>query len=101
MTATFELNPGELTESLLAGIRNIANDYRLKITVEAAEMDETNYLLSTETNRKALEKSIASTEVYSFSLDEFNDISERMLSGETVNVEIYKHPLESVGHEER
>ena len=74
MTLKYELNTEELSDGILQSIKNAFNKKRVKITVEEAEMDETEYLLSTEANRKVLEESIQqleSGEGIQFTLEEF------------------------------
>lgn len=74
MTLKYELNTEELSDGILQSIKNAFNKKRVKITVEEAEMDETEYLLSTEANRKVLEESIQQLERgegIQFTLEEF------------------------------
>jgi len=65
------LSPNELTEQMLKTIRKVFKDEEVHFFVEG--QDETEYLLSSEANRKMLDKSIEEVEagnVTEFSLDE-------------------------------
>jgi len=57
MTTTFELHADELDANFVKALKTLFKNRNLKITVDA-EMDTTEYLLSTEANRKALQESI-------------------------------------------
>lgn len=57
MTTTIELNADELDHQLFLSLRSMFKGRNIRVTVEA-EMDETEYLLSSEANRKQLEESI-------------------------------------------
>ena len=59
MITIYRLNANELSEELLNSIRAAFKDKVIEITVTEA-MDETDYLLSTEANRKHLEQSYLS-----------------------------------------
>lgn len=81
MTLKYELNTEELSDGILLSIKNAFNKKRVKITVEEAEMDETEYLLSTEANRRALEESIRQLERgegLEFTLEEFEAYSKKL-----------------------
>ena len=56
MTTIYRLNVNELSEELLHSIRAAFKDKVIEITVTEA-MDETDYLLSSEANKKHLEQS--------------------------------------------
>jgi PHD/YefM family antitoxin component YafN of YafNO toxin-antitoxin module len=63
METTFRLKASELSEDLVKTIKRLYKKHDLFITVKNAdEMDETDYLLSSEANRKALEKSLKNVE---------------------------------------
>ena len=57
MTTTFELNANELDTRFIKAIKTLFGDRKIKVTVDV-EMDETEYLLRSEANRKALLESI-------------------------------------------
>jgi hypothetical protein len=63
METTFRLNASELSVELVKTIRKLYKKRDLFITIKNAdEMDETEYLLSSEANRKALEQSLKNVE---------------------------------------
>lgn len=81
MTVKYELNTEELSDGLLLSIKNAFNKKRVKITVEEVEMDETEYLLSNEGNKRALEESIRQLERgegIRFTLEEFEAYSKKL-----------------------
>jgi hypothetical protein len=58
MYTTFHLDTtSELNTDFLKAIKTLFKNQRISVTVEA-EMDETEYLMSTEANRLFLEKSM-------------------------------------------
>jgi antitoxin YefM len=57
MTTTFRMDASELNSSFLQKLQTLFEDKKLVITVEE-EMDETEYLLSSEENRVSLQKSM-------------------------------------------
>ena len=57
MYATYRLKAEELTEDFVKILKESFRDKEIEITVQEA-MDETEYLLSTEANRKHLLKAI-------------------------------------------
>lgn len=57
MITTFELNANELDTRFIKAIKTLFGDRKIKVTVDV-EMDETEYLLRSEANRKALLESI-------------------------------------------
>ena len=61
MTTTFRLHVNELTADLIESIKPAFKWKTVEITVSEA-IDETDYLLSSEANRKSLEKSILQAE---------------------------------------
>lgn len=61
MTTTYRLNVNELSHELLNSIKAAFKDKVVEITVTEA-LDETDYLLSTNANKKQLEQSIYSLE---------------------------------------
>jgi hypothetical protein len=58
MYTSFHVKASELDESFIKSIKALFKSKRISITVEE-ELDETEYLLSTEANRKHLEESMA------------------------------------------
>lgn len=58
MTTTFELSAEEWNEEFFQKVKTLFNSERIRVSTEPAEMDTTEYLLSTEANRKALQESI-------------------------------------------
>jgi hypothetical protein len=58
MYTSFHIKASELDEKFVKGIKAMFKSKRISITVEE-EMDETEYLLSTEANRKHLQESLA------------------------------------------
>jgi hypothetical protein len=66
---TFHSKATELDETFLKTLKTLFKSKRIAISVEE-ELDETDYLLSTDANRKHLEESLNSKEKISFSLDE-------------------------------
>jgi len=61
MTTTYRLNSKELSEEIIKSIKAAFHDKDIEITVTDA-VDETEYLLSTEANKKHLYKSIEELE---------------------------------------
>ncbi len=57
MYTSFHIKANELDEKFIKGIKAMFKNKRITISVEE-EMDETEYLLSTEANRKHLEKAV-------------------------------------------
>lgn len=53
MTTTYHLSANDLTADFLKSLRTLYKGKTISITVEA-EMDETEYLLASEANRKVL-----------------------------------------------
>lgn len=61
MTTTYRLSANELTTKFLNGLKTLYKGKNISITVEE-ELDETEYLLQSETNRKILLESIKQAE---------------------------------------
>ncbi len=57
MIATYKLNAKELSDEVIKSIKEAFKDKEIEITVTDT-IDETDYLLSTEANKKFLYKSI-------------------------------------------
>lgn len=57
MTTTFRLNESEFTEEIVKAIRSAFKNKEIEITVSDIR-DETAYLLSTEANKKHLQKAM-------------------------------------------
>ncbi len=73
MTTTYHLNVNELSVELLNSIKAAFKDKTVDITVSES-MDETEYLLSSEANKKMLEESmqqIKDGKGITFTLEEF------------------------------
>ncbi|MCY7349674.1 MAG: hypothetical protein LH606_03290 [Cytophagaceae bacterium] len=58
MTATFELSTEEWDEAFFKQVKTLFKSGRIRVSIEPEEMDTTEYLMSTEANRNALEESI-------------------------------------------
>lgn len=61
MHTTFHLNSSELDEKFLKAVKTMFKGKKISIVVEDYQ-DETEYLLATEANAKALEKRIKEVE---------------------------------------
>lgn len=61
MTTTYHLSANDLSEDFLKSLKSMYKGKTISITVEA-EMDETEYLLSSEANRKFLLESMRQAE---------------------------------------
>ena len=57
MTTTIELRAEELDYQFFKGLKSMYKNRKIRLTIDS-EMDETDYLLSTQVNRNALEKSL-------------------------------------------
>ncbi len=74
MRTTFELSIDELDMDFLNQLKTLFQKKKIKLTVIADEIDETDYLLSSEVNKTLLQKSLHEVEigkVISFEADEF------------------------------
>ena len=75
MITTYRLHVNELTEDLIKSIKSAFKDKTVEITVSDA-LDETEYLLASEANRKSLEKSIQQAQegdLVTFTIQEFQE----------------------------
>jgi tRNA A37 methylthiotransferase MiaB len=61
MTTTYHLSANDLSEDFLKSLKSMYKGKTISITVET-EMDETEYLLSSEANRKFLLESMKQAE---------------------------------------
>ncbi len=61
MITTYKLNANNLSEDILRSIKEAFKDKEIQITITDSE-DDTDYLLSTKTNRNHLYKSIEELE---------------------------------------
>lgn len=88
MQTTFRIRFKELTLEFLKNIKRLHNGHDLLITVKNAdEMDETEYLLASDANRKMLEKSINEAEEgYSFTPEEFDILTQDLREGKRVDI---------------
>lgn len=71
MTTTFEMNANELDSKFVKVIKQLFKDKKIQITVDV-DMDETDYMNSSEANRKMLAKSLkqaANGEIITMSLN--------------------------------
>jgi hypothetical protein len=57
MTTTIELDAAELDYNLFRSLKAMYKNRKIRLTIDSS-MDETEYLLSSQANRNALEKSI-------------------------------------------
>lgn len=75
MTTTYRLHVNELTTDLVDSIKSAFKGKTVEITVSDT-LDETDYLLAGEANRKRLEKSMqqaAAGELVTFTVEEFEE----------------------------
>lgn len=84
MYTTFHINTKELNIDFLNGIKALFKNKRVSITIED-EMDDTEYLLAGDANRKILEKSLKSDEGYEFSAEEFDKLSREISTGKKID----------------
>jgi hypothetical protein len=80
MYTSFHVKANELDDKFLKSIKTLFKSKRISITIEE-EMDETEYQLSTEANRKHLEESINSKEGYAFTFDELKKVASDAAKG--------------------
>lgn len=57
MTTTIQLNAEELDYQLFRSLKAMYKNRKIRLTIDS-EMDETDYLLSSQANREILEKSM-------------------------------------------
>lgn len=84
MYTTFHINTRDLNIDFLNGIKALFKNKRVSIIVEE-EMDETEYLLSGEANRKTLEESLKSGDGYEFSAEEFDKLKKDLQKGKKID----------------
>ncbi len=75
MITTYRLHVNELTADLIKSIKTAFKGKTVEITVSDA-LDETEYLLSNEANRKSLEKSLQQAEkgeVITYTVEELQE----------------------------
>lgn len=58
MTATFELSAEEWNEEFFQKVKTLFNSERIRVSIEPAEMDTTEYLLRDPANREHLMRAI-------------------------------------------
>jgi len=82
MQTILRLNASELTSDFLASIKALIKDKKSIITVKIETVqDETEYLLSSPKNAKALEEALNTKEGYEFTWDEFKKLNKDLLKG--------------------
>lgn len=85
MYTSYHLNSNELNADFLESVKKLFKNKRITISIEE-EMDETEYLLSTDANRKHLEDALNSKEGYSFTAEEFTKYVADVKKGKTPDV---------------
>ena len=85
MYTSFHLKASELDENFLKSVKALFKSKTISIIIEE-EQDTTEYLLSTEANRKHLEESIKSKEGYSFTINEFKKLSADAAKGKEIDL---------------
>jgi len=81
MNAVFSVQSTELNSQFLNTIKTLFKGRQISIAI--SDDDETEYLLSAEANRKALENAMAAKDGYRFTPNEFKKISAELLAGKT------------------
>ena len=61
MTSTYYITEKELNETFLKSVKSLFKNKKITLTISES-MDETEYLLSSEANKKSLKKSIKELE---------------------------------------
>ena len=84
MDVTYRFNANELTADFIKSIKMLYKDKNIALTIEE-QQDETQYLLSSKANRKALEKALKAKEGYRFTLKEFRQLSEDLQNGNKID----------------
>lgn len=84
MNTVFNLYTSELDSVFLRTLKTLYKGKKLNITIEI-DPDETEYLLRSKTNRKALEKALNTKEGYRFTPEEFRQLSEDLQNGKEIN----------------
>lgn len=79
METTMKIASGELSEELLFKIKQLFEGRAVTITI-STEVDETEYLTASPTNRKNLLESMASEPSISFTPDEFERHFDKLLN---------------------
>jgi len=85
MTVTYEIEAEELNDNFLASLRSLFKGGRLKVTIEEENQDA----ISNITKNKALQ-ALGNKEIISFSIEEFEALSNQMNTGEEVSIEPFK-----------
>jgi hypothetical protein len=87
MNTIFIVDPAELNQSFIDGLKKLFKGKKIEISVKP--IDETEYLLSSEANRKELYKSIQEInegKTVAFSVEDFTAKYEKKLKDETGKV---------------
>ncbi len=85
MYTSFHIKASELDEKFIKSVKALFKSKTISITIEE-EQDTTEYLLSTEANRKHLEESLNSKEGYAFSFDELKKLSSDVSKGKKTDL---------------
>ena len=84
METTYRLSEKELDDAFLNSIKSLYKNKNISITIEE-KLDETEYLLNSNENKKKILDSIQSSEGYSLSMKEFKSLSSNLLKGQKIN----------------
>ena len=84
MYTEFHTKASALDESFLKSIKELFKSKKISIVV-TEELDETEYLMQSEANKKMLLESMKSTEGYEFSAKEFSKLNSDLLNGKKIN----------------
>ncbi len=83
METIFKLKASELDRNFIESVKNLFKDREIEISIKPSE-DETEYLLKSPANKKYLLKAIEAVKknenLISFTGDEFDEMTEGMLS---------------------
>ncbi|WP_428662787.1 hypothetical protein [Runella sp.] len=88
MVVTFEIEPSELDENFLQKLRSLFGHGKLKIIVEENKEAEISDI-----TKSIAKKALQSSEVLSFTPEEFEIIASKMNNGEAIDTESFKITL--------